>query len=230
MRLSGKLLVIAPFMVVFLSSHGQAVDCDFAVRSVIMADYQLDTASYEIEILSNQLEEEDIDPEELTYSLISQKEPIGLFTILAKVDRGDGRVVKGQVRMRIRKFEEVLVTLDRIQRHEALSRSNLAVRRMEVTTLRERPATSLAELDNHRASRIIRKDQILTHTTAEPVPDIDVGKEVTIVLSEELLQITAPGRCLQSGSAGDYIKVKNQATGKVLKARVIDSQSVAVDI
>jgi flagella basal body P-ring formation protein FlgA len=132
--------------------------------------------------------------------------------------------------MRIRKYAEVLVTAGKLERHAELSESALLARRMEVTNLRQRPVTSLDELAGQRTRKMVRKDQILTYDAIEAIPDVEVGTEVTIVLSASLLRITAPGRCLQSGSAGEEVKVKNKATGKVLKARVIDSSSVAVDI
>lgn len=225
-----KTLILLLPLVAGLARSGQAVDCDQAIKDVIVSDYNLDTASYEIEILTNRLKSIEVEPDKLTYTLVSRKEPLGLFTILATVDLGNGQTEKGQIRMRISKFDNVLVTIGRMGRHEQLAESKVMVKRMDVTTISGRPVRKIEELTNCRARKIIRKDQILTLEAIESIPDIEVGKDIKIVLAEQLLQITAPGRSLQSGSVGEFIKVKNQATGKVLKARVVDAHSVAVDI
>lgn len=43
-----------------------------------------------------------------------------------------------------------------------------------------------------------------------------------------LCRITAAGVALQSGMAGDYVKVKNKGSGKIILARVVDGTAVAV--
>ncbi len=230
MKLLAKNLILVPFVLLAFACNGQALDADAAVARAIMTDYQLDSSSYEIEILSNRLESTEVDSDGLTYSLISRKEPVGLFTVMVTIDLGDGEIDRGQVRMRISKFAEVLVTSDRIRRHDELTESNLIIKRMNITNMVERPILLLDELAGFRAKRNVGKDKILTSAAVEPVPDIEVGGEVTIVIADQLMQITAPGRCLQAGSTGDVIKVKNKATGKILKARVVDANSVAMDI
>jgi flagella basal body P-ring formation protein FlgA len=208
---------------------GHATNADLAVMNMVRSEYRLDTADYEIEVLSSQLKAEDVDADQLKVQALSQKEPVGLFTLLAWIEK-DGEIVeRGQVRLRIKKFSEVLVATDRIGRHDALSKDNLALARMEVTSLREQPVRSFDDLADQRAKRNLRKGQILTSPAIEPVPDIEVGREVTIVVSNDLLTITAPGKALQTGSTGDYVKVRNTATGKVLSAKVVDATSVAVD-
>ena len=44
-----------------------------------------------------------------------------------------------------------------------------------------------------------------------------------------LCRITSAGVSLQSGMAGDYVKVKNKGSGKIILARVVDGAAVAVD-
>ena len=81
-----------------------------------------------------------------------------------------------------------------------------------------------------RACRNLRKDQILTHQAIERIPDLERGRKVTIQAGNERLIITAPGRTLVSGSVGEFVKVKNEATGRVIEAEVIDDNTVAMEI
>ena len=229
MRWLNKIVALELLIVLAAACSGRAANTDMAVMNIVRSEYRLDTADYQIEVLSSQLKAEEVDPNLLKITALSQKEPIGLFTLVATIEK-DGEIQeRGQVRLRIRKFTEVLVATDKIGRHDALSKNNLALTRMEVTSLREQPVQSFGALANQRAKRNLRKGQILTSPAMEPVPDIEVGREVTIIVSNDLLTITAPGKALQTGSAGDYVKVKNKATGKILSAKVVDATSVAVD-
>jgi flagella basal body P-ring formation protein FlgA len=225
-----RLLTAEVLLVLALTVSGEAVTVEDAVVEKIASQHELDTASYELEILSNQLDSREIDYDQLSLKTLTQTEPLGLFTVLATISKDGELIEPGQVRLRIRKYAEVLVASDRIRRHELLSEEKLVLSRMEVTSLREQPVQSLGTLGNHRAKRNIRKGQILTTMAIEPVPDIEVGREVTIIAAKDLLTITAPGQALESGSIGDYVKVKNKATGKLLKARVVDGRSVALEL
>jgi len=207
-----------------------AAEISSVIKDRIISDYNLDTEWYEVELISHRLNVTEVQPEEIELIAVSNKEPLGLFTVVATVSQ-DGRTIsRGQVRLRIRKFAEVLVATDKISRQERFDKSKLVLKRMEVTSLRQQPVTGFEALENHRARLIIRKDRILSSDLIEPVPDIEVGHEVTIILNDHLLTITAPGRSLQSGSHGDMIRVKNKATGKMILARVINQNTVKVDI
>lgn len=196
----------------------------------VMSEYELDSLTYEVELVSNRLKVTEAESEELTLQAISNKEPLGLFTMQAVITRDNEVVSKGQVRLRIHKYQIVLVSLDRIKRHDLIEETKLVLKRMDVTSLRQQPASEPGMLAGFRARLNIRKDQIITTELIEPVPDIEVGHEVTIILHTDLLEITAPGRAMQSGCKGTVIRVKNKATGKVILGRIIDKESVAVDI
>jgi flagella basal body P-ring formation protein FlgA len=229
MKRVGKTILLEVMVVLVAVCGGRAMNIDLAVMDLLKTQYSLDTSEYTIEVLANQLKAGDVDPGMLTMTPLTQKEPLGLFTVLVSIEKAGDVVERGQVRFRVRKFADVLVATDRIGRHDALTEDNLKLTRMEVTSLQEQPVQSLGTLENHRAKRNLKKGQILTSLAVEPVPDIEVGREVTIVVSNDYMTITAPGKALQAGSTGDYVRVKNKATGKILSAKVVDATSVAVD-
>lgn len=229
MNLYRKLVLLLIFLT-FAVGSAFAGQVEETIVKKLVSEYGLDSGYYEIEILSNRLDVTSLTTEELSFRPISNKEPLGLFTILASVTRDGQTISKGQVRVRIHKYEEVYVATENIRRRDAMDKTKLVLKRMEVTSLRQQPLTTLDGLERYRARLLIRKDQIITTNLMELVPDIEVGHEVTIILKNQLMQITAPGRVLESGSIGDAIRVKNKATGKVIVARVVDKNSVEVDI
>ncbi len=212
-----------------LVSSVVADDIKDIIKEMIVADYQLDPQQYEIEITSSQLKISEVDPAAVAYRPLTQKEPLGLFTVLVTIERENMPSLRGQVRMKVKRFAEVLVATDRITRHELLSSDNFELKSMNVTSLRVQPVRSFDRISDHRSKRILRKGDILTTGAVEPVPDIDVGEEVTIIFSDHWGTITVPGRAMQTGWTGKKIRVKNKASGKILLARVVDNKSVAVD-
>lgn len=229
MTLYRKIFLMLIFLV-FAVCTAFASQVEEAIVTKLVSEYGLDSGHYEIEILANRLNVTSLTTDELSFKPISKKEPLGLFTVLASVTRDGQTISKGQVRVRIHKYEEVYVATDRFSRQDPIDKNKLVLKRMEVTSLLQQPVRELDGLDKYRARLLIRKDQILTANLIEPVPDIEVGHEVTIILKSHLLLITAPGRVLESGRAGDRVRVKNKATGKIVTARVIDKNSVEVDI
>ena len=60
-------------------------------------------------------------------------------------------------------------------------------------------------------------------------PTVDRGKRVTILAEMGGLRVSVPGRTMEKGFAGDFIKVENVMSKKKIFARVIDSATVAVE-
>ncbi len=221
------LILILIVMSVFVSAV-TAESCDQAIIDRIMSTYSLDSASYQIEILSNRLQSKDIRPQDLSIKPLTQTDPIGLYTILATLSVNGDPAETGEVRMKISKFASVVVATDRFERHEHLSPDRLSIERMDVTNLREQPLTSLADISGSWAKRNLRKGMILTLPAVEKIPDVLVGKEMLIVYDDGLCRVTAPGIAMQEGSSGEFIRIKNKATNKVITGRIIDDREVAV--
>jgi len=214
---------------IFLTQSAGAVDFDAALVEKVREQFVLDSATYEIDILSNRLKTRIVNPVDLSLRPLTQQEPLGLFSVQAEIIRDGAVIERGQVRLRIKKFAEVLVATDKIQRHQLLGEQQFELKRTEVTSLREQPVVSFAELTGYRAKRNLRLGSILTTGALEPVPDIDVGGEVTIVFSDAWGTITVPGQVLETGRIGDRVRVKNCASGKIILATVISDKSVEVN-
>ncbi len=224
-----NIFALATLLLVSFTVAVSALTPDEAVRLKMAELYDLDTNYYRIDILTNTLRSADVRPDQVTLRPLSTKEPLGLFSVKAIV-REDGQILESaQVRMKIRKFADVLVILENVHRSQSITAEQLELKRMEITNLRERPVTDLSKLDGLRAGRNLKRGRILTAGDLEVIPDIENGRDVSIVYTDGLCRISAEGRSLQSGIAGEYIKVRNKASGKVIMARVIDGTAVAVD-
>ena len=228
MSLLGKAMLMIG-LVVTAAPAATAVETDQAIVDLMRVSYELDSVEYEIEITASQIKTRLVDPADLSLKPLSRKEPLGPFTVLVEIVRDGALIEKGQVRLRVRRFAEVLVTTDRVQRHDYLVEEQFELKRMDVTSLREQPVSSMAGIVGQRSKRNLRLGSILMTAALEPVPDIDVGGEVTIVFTDTWGSVTAPGRSLQSGWIGTDLRVKNLASGKVVSARVVSAKSVEVN-
>lgn len=205
-----------------------AIDPDEAIRQVAVRTFSLDTAVNKVEVLSSQIKVSDVALDELSLRPLSQKDPLGLFTVIATVTR-DGRILEsGQVSLRIHRFAEVLVAQASLRRHDLPSETEFSLQRMDITSLLEQPVSAFETIEGLRMRRNLAKGQILTTSAVEPVPDIEVGREVSIQYSNDLFTIATTGTAQQSGRVGDVIRVKNRTSGKLVQARILDNSTVAI--
>lgn len=222
-------LILAAVLVLSLSVMAGTVERDQTLAQRLIMEHGLDTARYEVMVDYCNLEREDFTIDQLQFRSLTRGEPLGTFSVNAMVTDSGDIVESGRVRFNIRKFADVLVLADRVRRAELLTAEHFKTSRMDVTNLRERPILSFEEISGYRARRNLVRGSIVTSGDVEPVPDLESGREVTIVYNDGLCQITAPGVAMGTGSAGDYIKVRNTTSGKVLVARVVDATAVAID-
>ena len=216
-------------LILVCSVSADTLTVEQALVEQMFDEYQLDRDFYEIEILSNRLHLQDFNNEDLFIKPLTMKEPIGLYTVLVTISKDGEELETSQVRMRIKKFANVLITTDRVKRHDELTTENTTIERTEVTSLRTKPIYTLEEAMGYRAKGSIQKAVPVTTGMLDKIPDILSGSETTIVYLSSAFKITADGIALQSGSEGDFIRVKNKTSNKIIVARIIDSDHVTID-
>lgn len=223
------ILILTLALILTVTPASQSVTCEQAIQAKVTAMYDLDTNWYRVEVLSHSLKSAEVNPQQLTLRPLSQKEPLGLFSMMADLKIDGERLESGQVRLKIRKYADVLVLLNNVRRSDPVTVEQLTPQRMEVTALHERPLIEPSELVGNRAKRNLKRGNILTARDLEPTPDVEFGRDVAIVYIDGLCRISTEGKALQSGLAGEYIKVKNKSSGKIILARIVDATAVAVD-
>ena len=215
--------------VVCLAFPVKAMDTEAYIHDWVTTTYELNPERTTIETVHNSLKTRIVNPDDVTIKPLSSREPRGPFTVMVTIEDENGLIERGQVRLRVNHYAEVLVAKATIDRHGLVSADEFEKQMMDITSLREQPVTSVDQLPGQRATTIIRPGAVLTVACIEPVPDIEVGGEVTIVYNSGLCTITAPGKSLQTGWRGDRVRVRNLVSGKIIAARVVDDQSVTVN-
>jgi len=155
----------------------------------------------------------------LTVSSVNSVTMKGLVTFLVKVHSNDKRI-SGQdlrnvndktipVTVKIRTFQNVLVTTATLKLHDEVQPDEVNVIKTESTDL-SNPVTDLSQLRNKWTSRWVQTGKALTFDMFDDEPVIKRGDNVTILFKTKNIVVREQGSALQDGRINDVIGVTNE--------------------
>ena len=194
----------------------------------IYSTLNLDTAVYAVEILSGGFTEQDMSKAEIKIKPFYNNAPLGRFALTATLFRNGTAIESQQVRLFIHKYANVAVVNDRITRFDELTEKSILIEKREITSLSETPLVSLDEIKGTRARRNLAKGTVLTSGDVELIPTVRSNTDIHIIYSNGLCRVTSQGQALQDGRIGDYIKIKNKSSGKIVFARIVDEKTATI--
>ena len=86
----------------------------------------------------------------------------------------------------------------------------------------------IAEINGLVPHRLIRAGSPVTKSYFQQPVAVNTGQRVNIILNYHGIKASAKGIIMTRGRIGELVKVKNEASEKILTARVIDSNTVEV--
>lgn len=116
----------------------------------------------------------------------------------------------------------VVVAAADVPANRPLAEAELAMERRKLTELADAlPAPDAAV--GQASTRPLRSGQpVLARFLAQPML-VRRGESVTIVARNAGIEVQVAGEAVEPGRRGEVIKVRNASTGKVIRARVVDS-------
>lgn len=144
----------------------------------------------------------------------------------ASVDGAPQRSVS--VTLRVDRFREVPVASRAIRRQALLTGDEI---RLESRASGQLPAGAFTRSDEtvgKQAVRDIKAGEVLTSRVLQPLPVIQKGDLVTLVVEGKGFRITASGRATEEGRPGQLIRVTNLASRKELYGRVEEGREVRI--
>lgn len=151
-------------------------------------------------------------------------------TVLGLVVRVDGRVVRNtSVPVEVEALTEMVVALRPLERGEVIGEGDVALQKRDLAAAPPKICRDPAEVVGKRARIGLRANVPIRADFLEKVPLVKYGQPVTIIAENGALRVTAAGRAKGTGAEGDSIAVENLGSRKDVRARVLDSGSVAVD-
>lgn len=129
----------------------------------------------------------------------------------------------------IKTYQVVAVLTKPIQRGEIITRQHLAIEKRDVSNLRGDFVTQIEQAENKQATRQLDTGTILSlNNLAEPKL-IKRGDKVIINTTKSDFSIRMNGVAMTDGIKGQLIQVKNQSSGRIINATVVEPGLVSVN-
>lgn len=129
---------------------------------------------------------------------------------------------------RIHMYDSVVVAARGMAPEKVIQAADVRLEERELNGSRNKPFTSLDDVVGRVPNRLIREGTMLTGAMLRNPIIFDSGAQVFIMANINGISVRTEGIALQSGREGSVIRVRNAASGKVLRARVVNASTVEV--
>ncbi|HHD63006.1 MAG TPA: flagellar basal body P-ring formation protein FlgA [Desulfobulbaceae bacterium] len=165
----------------------------------------------------------------LSYTVMPSRHGIlssSSFSIIFKVD---GKTVKNcTVRGKLEAMAEVAAAAVNVRKGSIITADQIELIRQDISKL-DTPYPSIDQVVGLLAKRTIRAGRAFDSHNVEPPPVIKKGEPVKIIADRGALQITTNGVAIMDGRPGDFIRVKNIRSNRLVYCRVDAPGIVSVE-
>ena len=130
----------------------------------------------------------------------------------------------------IKIYQQVLVLTQPVQRGELIIRQHLALEKRDVTRLRDDFVTQVEQIVNKQAIRPLAQGSVVSPRSLAEPRLIKRGDKVVISAEQSAFSIKMNGTAMMNGSKGQLIPIKNQNSGRIINATVIEPGVVSVTL
>ena len=125
-------------------------------------------------------------------------------------------------------YKQVLCASCGLRRGQIITAADLTKATMPLSKLKTRYFQRPEELIGLAASHTLRPGQVITADKLTKPAVVKRGSRVMIVAESPAILVRVPGRVEEKGAVGDFVRVKNLGSRKVIIAQVTDSSTVRV--
>lgn len=193
---------------------------DYLQRSQIQARYEI-----EVNRLDPRLRLADCDAP-LSTKLESPAQPVGRTTVRVSCEGSTpwSVFVPAQVHL----FREVIVARRPLARESVIEQADVTLAERDVGLLTQGYMTAFDQVLGNKVTRSALPDQVLPPTYISAAEVVRKGDQVVISAKNPTINVRMPGEALSDGALGSQIRVKNQRSGRTIKARVTGPGQVEV--
>ncbi len=165
-------------------------------------------------------------------------EPLEVFTTNAIIKAGRSTIgVRCNVGKKwsiftsaiIKTYQMVAVLAQPVQRGEIITRHHLTIEKRDVSNLREDFVTQIEQAENKQVTRQLNTGTILSLSHLVEPKLIKRGDKVVISTTKSDFSIKMSGVAMMDGTRGQLITVKNQTSGRIINATVVEPGLVSVN-
>ncbi len=148
------------------------------------------------------------------------------FSIIFQVD---GKTVKNcTVRGKLEAMAEVVVAEMNMRKGSIITADQLNIARRDISKL-DKPFKAIDHVVGMQVKRTIRAGKTIDNRNVELPPVIKKGEPVKIVASRGSLQVSTNGIAIMDGRPGQFIRVKNINSSKLIYCKVDSAGIVSVE-
>ena len=125
-------------------------------------------------------------------------------------------------------FESVVCARRNLKKGEIVDEGDFYLARKNISRLSAKIVTDAGNIVGLMVKHAVNKDTCIKEWMLEKPLVVKRGDLITILAESGNLRVTVPGRVLVKGYTGDFIRVQNSMSKKVIYARVIDASTVSV--
>lgn len=162
----------------------------------------------------------------LQAKLESPKQPVGRATV--RVSCTGTAPWSVFVPAQVHLYREVIVARRPLARDTIVEEADVALAERDVSLLNQGYFTAFEQVLGNKVSRSAQPDQVLPPTHVSAAEIIRKGDQVVISAKNSTINVRMPGEALSDGALGTQIRVKNQRSGRTVKARVLGPGQVEV--
>ncbi len=126
-------------------------------------------------------------------------------------------------------YDKVLLVTNDIGVDHRLTADDLRLEEREVDDTALSYFHNIQEVIGKVPSRFLKVGEVLRTGMVKMPLVIEMYGPVNIVVNMRGIKVKAEGTALQKGRVGDYIRVKNTRSGKVMRGKVIDAHTVVIE-
>lgn len=207
-------LILQILLSVFLLSNNNVIDN-------YLKDHLKDFKRYEYEIPKNYTEK--ISPDEnREFKLEKNYAYMPVNFIL-----NNGEKKQGIVTLKVKLYDDVLVSIRDIKKNEELSISDFQIEEKEITSLRSEPILDFGNIDKYRMRISVSSNTVIETNMIEQIPDIKIGDNLNAVFNKGVVSISFSAVARAEGIIGDIIKIRTDDK-KIFKAEIINFNTVKI--
>jgi len=162
----------------------------------------------------------------LSAKLESPAQPVGRTTVRVSCEGSApwSVFVPAQVHL----YRQVIVARRPVARDALVAADDVTLAERDVSLLNQGYLTALDQAIGSKMTRSAQPDQVLTPLYLSAAEVIRKGDQVVISAKNSTINVRMPGEALSDGALGAQIRVKNQRSGRTIKARVTAPGQVEV--
>ncbi|CQR70612.1 flagellar basal body P-ring biosynthesis protein FlgA [Sporomusa ovata DSM 2662] len=134
------------------------------------------------------------------------------------------------LRFDVKKYQQVAIASRVLNANEPITAESIIFERRDIGRLTPGYFTKLDKILGLPVKRQLAPGIVITETMLGQIVLIRRGQPVTITAKNGGIEVMVSGIALQDGSKGEFIRVKNSNSKKVIRGQVIDDTTVRANI